>query len=59
MAKATSRRCGKFVTLTARWGTWGMPGTVAYACLYLASDESKYVTGLELIVDGGISLKLT
>jgi NAD(P)-dependent dehydrogenase (short-subunit alcohol dehydrogenase family) len=22
---------------------------VAYACLYLASDESKYVTGLELL----------
>ncbi|EAQ97414.2 Dehydrogenase with unknown specificity [Congregibacter litoralis KT71] len=27
---------------------------VAYAALYLASDEAKYLTGIELTVDGGI-----
>jgi len=38
-------------------GHMGDAWDVAYACLYLASDESKYVTGIELIVDGGITLK--
>ncbi|QTH63307.1 SDR family oxidoreductase [Psychrosphaera ytuae] len=35
-------------------GHMGSPEDVAYAALYLASDEAKYVTGIELNVDGGI-----
>jgi len=36
-------------------GHIGEPDDIAYAVLYLASDESKFVTGSELVVDGGIS----
>ena len=36
-------------------GKVGEPNDVAFAVLYLASDESKFVTGSELKVDGGIS----
>ncbi len=35
-------------------GKFGEPEDVAYAALYLAADESKYVTGTELHIDGGI-----
>jgi NAD(P)-dependent dehydrogenase (short-subunit alcohol dehydrogenase family) len=34
-------------------GRFGEPDEVAYGVLYLASDESAFVTGSELVIDGG------
>ncbi|QPJ66349.1 MAG: SDR family oxidoreductase [Candidatus Nitrohelix vancouverensis] len=36
-------------------GRFGVPEDVASACLYLASDESSFVTGIVLPVDGGFT----
>ena len=36
-------------------GRIGEPADIANACLYLASDESKFMTGAEMRLDGGIS----
>ncbi len=39
---------------TIPMGKMGLPEDVAYAALYLASDESKYLTGSEIDIDGGV-----
>ena len=36
-------------------GRMGDAWDAAHAVLFLASDEARYITGTELIVDGGIS----
>jgi NAD(P)-dependent dehydrogenase (short-subunit alcohol dehydrogenase family) len=38
-------------------GHVGEPNDVAYGILYLASDESKFVTGAELVIDGGYTAR--
>ena len=43
----------KFLEDRHPMGRLGDPIEVAYTCLYLASDESSYVTGIALPVDGG------
>ncbi|MGH7002748.1 MAG: SDR family NAD(P)-dependent oxidoreductase [Alphaproteobacteria bacterium] len=39
-------------------GKMGDAWDVAYAALFLASDEAKYVTGAELVVDGGLTSRI-
>jgi len=40
-------------------GHMGDAWDVAHAALFLASDEAKYITGTELIVDGGLTAKVS
>ena len=41
------------IVSTVPMGRIGEPDEVAKAALYLASDDSSFVTGIELFVDGG------
>ncbi len=34
---------------------WAKPEEIALGILYLASEESSYVTGTELVIDGGMT----
>jgi NAD(P)-dependent dehydrogenase (short-subunit alcohol dehydrogenase family) len=38
-------------------GYVGEPDDIAYGILYLASDEAKFVTGSELVIDGGYTAR--
>jgi meso-butanediol dehydrogenase/(S,S)-butanediol dehydrogenase/diacetyl reductase len=40
----------KETSLLERWAT---PQEIAWPILWLASDEASYITGIELVVDGG------
>jgi NAD(P)-dependent dehydrogenase (short-subunit alcohol dehydrogenase family) len=43
------------VKATVPMGRWGEPDEIAKAAVFLASDDSSFVTGIELYVDGGMA----
>lgn len=38
-------------------GRFGTPAEVAEMCVYLLSDESRFVTGAEFVIDGGLTAR--
>jgi NAD(P)-dependent dehydrogenase (short-subunit alcohol dehydrogenase family) len=38
-------------------GVKGLPADIANGVAWLAGEESRYVTGAELVIDGGITLR--
>jgi len=39
-------------------GRVGKPEDIAYACLFLSSEEASFITGVNLVVDGGMNVKM-
>jgi NAD(P)-dependent dehydrogenase (short-subunit alcohol dehydrogenase family) len=55
MGRAASRGRPSRATTPVPLGRQGTAWEVAYATLFLLSNDSSYVTGQSLIVDGGLS----
>jgi len=51
----TGQQRAKLISTTVPLGRLGMPNEVAKAVVFLASDDSSYITGTELFVDGSFA----
>ena len=54
ITEVTSRSLEESMSSTAL-GRRAKPEEIAYGALYLASDESSFVTGSDLVIDGGVT----
>jgi NAD(P)-dependent dehydrogenase (short-subunit alcohol dehydrogenase family) len=45
----------EYVTGTVPMARWGRPEDVAHAVVFLAGDNASYITGSEIVVDGGLA----
>jgi NAD(P)-dependent dehydrogenase (short-subunit alcohol dehydrogenase family) len=48
-------KLSKYRTDRVPLGRWGEPSEIAAAILFLLSDDASYVTGSELLIDGGVT----
>ena len=55
LPKEAQEEFGEMVASQVPLGRFGAPEDIAEAVLYLASDDAKYTTGIDLVVDGGMS----
>ena len=53
--EAMIRKRNELVPMKRMGDAWD----VAYAALFLASDEARYITGAQLVVDGGVTCKVS
>ena len=54
---ATSRRCSISGWRASRSASWATAATPRNAALFLASDEARFITGTEIVVDGGMTAR--
>jgi meso-butanediol dehydrogenase / (S,S)-butanediol dehydrogenase / diacetyl reductase len=56
MQRELSEESKKAIAQGVPLGRLAQPEDIAYCALFLASDESSYITGAEIVVDGGLTI---